>query len=168
MSPKATQFTANIQQQFPGNLSLEIAYVYNKPSQLEVSQSLDALPAQYYSQGTDYATNLANQTALSAQVANPMFGKLPAGSSSSLTGKTIPQYLLYLPFPEFTSVTEIGSSIGSQRYDALQIQVRKPMRHHFDLNGNFTWNKLMNIPGIWTLMPRCKTISPTCRILAPP
>ena len=101
-------------------------------------------PAQYYATGTDYATNLANQTALNKQVSNPMYGKLPAGSSSSLAGKTIAQNLLDVPFPEFTSVTEVGSSIGRQRYDALQLQVRKPMGHHVDLQANFTWNKLMD------------------------
>ena len=142
--PKATQFSASVQQQFPGNVSFEVSYVYNKPTELEVNRNLDLLPANYYATGTDYATNLANQTALTKQVPNPMYKQLPAGSSSSLTGATIQQQLLYVPFPEFTSVTELGSSIGSQRYDALQIQVRKPMRHHLDIQGNFTWNKLMN------------------------
>lgn len=145
--PKATQFSASVQQQFPGNLSFEISYIYQKPTELEVNRNINLLPAQYYATGTDYATNLANQTALNTQVSNPMYGKLPAGSSSSLTGKTIAQNLLDVPFPEFTSVTELGSSIGWQRYDALQLQVRKPMSHHFDLQGNFTWNKLMDNNG---------------------
>jgi len=144
VQPKATQFSASVQQQFPGNLSFEISYIYQKTTELEVNRNINLLPAQYYATGTDYATNLANQTALNAQVTNPMFGKLPAGSSSSLTGKTIAQNLLDVPFPEFTSVTELGSSIGWQRYDALQLQVRKPMSHHFDLQGNFTWNKLID------------------------
>jgi len=147
VQPKATQFAASVQQQFPGNLSFEVSYIYQKPSQLEVNHNLNLLPAQYYATGTDYTTNLANQTALNTQVANPMNGKLPAGASSSLTGKTIAQNQLYVPFPEFTSVTELGSSIGWQRYDALQLQVRKPMHHHFDFQGNFTWNKLINNTG---------------------
>lgn len=146
-TPKASEFSASVQKQLPGSLTLEVSYVYTKTTQLEVSRNLDLLPAQYYATGTDYTTNLNNQNALNAKVANPMYGHLPAGSSSSLTGSTIQQQLLDVPFPQFTSVTELGSPIGWQRYDALQVQVGKSMRHNFDLHGNFTWNKLMNNNG---------------------
>ena len=40
-----------------------------------------------------------------------------------------PQNLLYLPYPEFGSVTENYSPIGSAPYNALQVQVTKPMKH---------------------------------------
>lgn len=142
--PKAQQYVVNIQQQFAGNVQVQIGYVNFRPSQIEVNQNINVLPQKYYSTATDPATNLANQTALNTLVPNPMFGKLPAGSLSSLTGANIQQNLLYLPFPEFGSVTENYRSIGHQRYDALQVQVSKPMAHHVSFQGSFTWNKLMN------------------------
>jgi hypothetical protein len=144
VQPKAQQLALNIQQQFYGNLQVQIGYVNFRPSSLEVNQNINVLPQKYYSTSTDPATNLANQTALNATVPNPMYGMLPPGSLSSLTGKTIQQQLLYYPFPEFGSVTEDYRSIGHQRYDALQIQVSKPMAHHVSFQGSFTWNKLMN------------------------
>jgi hypothetical protein len=60
-----------------------------------------------------------------------------------LNAANIVRNLLLLPFPEFGSVTEQYSSIGSAPYNALQVQVTKPMRHHVSLQGNLTWDKLM-------------------------
>jgi len=140
--PKAQQIAVNIQQQFMGNLQVQIGYVNNRPSNLEVSQNINVLPQKYYAAGTDPVANLANQNALNASVPNPMAGKIPG--NSTLNAATIQQQLLYLPFPEFGSVTKTYQSIGYQRYDALQIQVSKPMKHHVSFQGSFTWNELIS------------------------
>ncbi len=147
VQPKAQQIAVNLQQAFPGNFQLQIGYVNFRPSELEVNQNINVLPQQYYSTSTDPATNLANQTFLNTAVPNPMAGKLPAGSLSSLTGTTIARNLLLVPFPEFGSVSDNYQSIGHQRYDALQIQVSHPMRHHVSFQGSFTWNKLIDWTG---------------------
>ena len=140
--PKTQQFTVNVQQQFPGNLQVQIAYVNNRPSQLEVGQDLNVLPQQYYSASTDPQTNLNNQIFLNTPVPNPMAGKIP--TNGTLNAATIQRRLLLVPYPEFGSVTKQYQSIGSQRYDALQVQVSHPMKHHVSFQGSFTWNKLIN------------------------
>lgn len=135
VQPKSAQYSASVQQQFPGNIALQVAYVGTRPSRLEVNHNINILPAQYYNQGA------AEVGILNAAVANPMAGKIPL--STTLNAATIAQNLLYLPYPEFGTVTEDYSSIGSAPYNALQIQVSSPMRHHFSLQGNFTWDKVM-------------------------
>ncbi len=135
VQPKSAQYSASVQQQFPGSLTLQIAYVGARPTRLEVNHNINVLPAQYYNQGGAMANTL------NATVANPMAGALP--QQPSLNGATIQRNLLLLPFPEFGSVTEQYSSIGSAPYNALQIQVSRPMRHGFSLQGNFTWDKVM-------------------------
>ncbi len=147
VQPKAQQIAVNIQQAFPGNLQVQIGYVNFRPEELEVNQNINVLPQKYYSTSTDPATNLANQNFLNAAVPNPMYGKLPAGSLSSLTGATITRSLLLVPFPEFGSVTDDYQSIGHQRYDALQVQVSHPMAHHVSFQGSLTWNKLIDWTG---------------------
>jgi hypothetical protein len=142
VQPKAQQIAVNIQQQFYGNLTVQIGYVNNRPSDLEVSQNINVLPQQYYSTGTDPVANLANQNYLNTSVPNPMAGKIPA--NSTLNAATIQRQLLLLPFPEFGSVTKTYQSVGYQRYDALQVQVSKPMKHHVSFQGSFTWNKLIS------------------------
>jgi hypothetical protein len=142
VQPKAQQFTVNIQQQFVGNLQVQIGYVNQRPSELEVNQDINVVPQQYYSTSTDPATNLANQNAVIQPVANPLAGKLPAFSQAN--GTTIARNLLLKPYPQFQSVNKNYQSIGYQRYDALQIQVSKPMAHHVSFQASLTWDKLIN------------------------
>ena len=133
--PKSTEYTLNVQQQFAGNVVLQLAYVGARPTHLEVDHNINILPPQYYNQGA------AEVGVLNAAVGNPMAGKIP--QSTTLNAATIAQNLLYLPYPEFGSVTEHFSPIGSAPYNALQIQLSKPMKHHFSIQGNMTWDKVM-------------------------
>jgi hypothetical protein len=136
VQPRTADFTLNIQQQLPGNVALQISYVGARPTRLEVSHNINFLPEQYYNLGSSEVSYL------NAKVPNPMAGKIP--NNATLNGSTIQQYLLLLPYPEFGSVTENYSSIGTSPYNALQIQVSHPMSHHFSIQGNFTWDKVMN------------------------
>jgi hypothetical protein len=135
VQPKSAQYSASIQQQFPGNLVLQIAYVGTRPTRLEVNHNINVLPQQYYNQGA------AQVTYLNATVANPMAGKFTG--TTTLNNATVARNLLLLPYPQFGSVTAQYSSIGSAPYNALQIQVSKRMTNHFSLQANFTWQKTM-------------------------
>jgi Carboxypeptidase regulatory-like domain len=135
VQPKSTQYSASLQQQFLGNLALQIAYVGTRPTRLEVNHNINVLPQQYYNQGA------AEVTYLNATVPNPMAGKF--SGTTTLNNASIANNLLLLPFPQFGSVTAQYSSIGSAPYNALQIQVSKPMKNHFSLQANLTWQKTM-------------------------
>ena len=139
VQPKSTQWSASVQQQFPDNWTLQLAYVGARPNHLEVNHNINILPAKYYNCAVSDPT--CGITFLNSKVANPMAGQIPG--NSTLNASTIAENLLLLPYPEFGSVTENGSSIGSTPYNALQIQIARPMRHHFNLQGNLTWDKLM-------------------------
>jgi hypothetical protein len=135
VQPRTADYTLNVQQQFPGNIALQISYVGARPTRLDVSHNINFLPAQYYNLGSSEVTYLNNK------VANPMAGLIP--NSATLNAATIQQYLLLQPYPEFGSVTENNSSIGTSPYNALQVQVSRPMKNHFSLQGNLTWDKVM-------------------------
>jgi hypothetical protein len=139
VQPRAAEYTLNIQQQLPWNTALQVAYVGSRPTRLEVSKNINALPGQYYNQGA------AEATYLNTQVPNPMAGLFASAyaNNTSLNGAKVAQSTLLLPFPEFGSVTEQNSSIGSTPYNSLQIQVSHPMSHHLSIQGNITWDKLM-------------------------
>jgi len=135
VQPKSTQYSASVQQELPGNVALQIAYAGARPDRLEVSHNINAVPAQYWNQGGTGANFL------NASVTNPMAGKF--SGSTSLNNATVARSALLVPYPEFGTITENGTSIGSDPYNALQIQVRKPMRHHVTLQANLTWDKVM-------------------------
>jgi Carboxypeptidase regulatory-like domain len=135
VQPKSAQYSASVQQQLPANIGLQVAYVGSRPTRLEVNHNINVLPQQYYDQGA------AGVTYLNTAVPNPMAGKFTG--TTGLNNATIARNLLLLPFPEFGTVTEQYSSIGSSPYNALQIQVQRPMKNHFALQANFTWSKTM-------------------------
>ena len=127
---------------------MEIAYSGNKVSNLEVNDQINDLPASFY--GTTKAPlSAAQSNALNAKVNNPMAGLFP--QTASLNGTTILQYLLDVPFPEFTGVTDDYISSGSALYNSLAVSVKKEMSHGFEIQGNFTWAKILDalkaLPG---------------------
>lgn len=135
VQPKSAQYSASVQQQFFGNTTLQIAYVGTRPTRLEVNRNINYLPQQYYDQGA------AGVTYLNTAVVNPMAGKFTG--TTTLNNATVARNLLLLPYPEFGSITQSYSSNGSAPYNALQIQVQRPMKSHFSLQANFTWSKTM-------------------------
>ena len=140
VQPKMWQWSTSLQFQLPGRLALQVAYVGNKVSQLPINVNIDALPSSYM--GTSASPLSSTQiAALNASVTNPMAGLL---SGSSLNGSTLQQYLLYVPYPEFTSVTDQYVPTGSALYNALQLSANKALSHHFEIQGNFTFSKIMD------------------------
>lgn len=136
VQPRSAQYTLSVQRQFVGNLAVQVAYMGTRPTRLEVNHNINVLPQKYYDGGSTEVTYLTTS------VSNPMAGLIP--NNGTLNGAKIQQQYLLLPYPEFGSVTESYSSIGSSPYNALQIQVSRRMRNHFSLQGNFTWDKVMN------------------------
>jgi hypothetical protein len=133
--PRSAEYTLSVQHQFPGSLTLQIAYLGSRSTRLAVSHNINFLPAQYYNLGQ------SETTFLNSSVQNPMAGFIPG--NSTLNGATIQRFNLLYPYPQFGSVTESYSSIGSSPYNSLQIQVGHAMRNHYALQANFTWDKLM-------------------------
>ncbi|RRA50171.1 TonB-dependent receptor [Acidipila sp. EB88] len=136
VQPKSAQWSASVQQRLPGDFVLQVAYVGTRATRIEVNHNINVLPQQYYDLGASEVTYL------NAQVANPLAGVFTG--TTNLNNAQIQRNLLLLPYPEFGTVTEDYSSIGSAPYNALQIQVQRSMKNHFTLQGNFTWSKAMD------------------------
>ena len=75
---KQLRWQIGAQHQLPGNWTVEAVYVGNYGYDIEITRNINALPAQYLN--TDNARTaamVANNTFLSATVANPFAGLLP-------------------------------------------------------------------------------------------
>jgi len=112
--PYSYTFSAGFQYQLPFRSVLEIAYNGRRGRSRPTSTSLDTVTYDQY---------MANGSSLtSTQVTNPYAGLLP-GSSLNGAKMTLQQSLL--PYPQFTAITETNRTIGTSRYDALQVTLEK-------------------------------------------
>jgi hypothetical protein len=112
--PYSHSFSTGFQYELPFRSLVEISYNGRRSRQLATSKSLNSVTyAQYLANGS----NLTGVT-----VANPYAGLLPG---TSLNGATMTLQQSLLPYPQFTGITESGRSIGTSRYDSLEVRFEK-------------------------------------------
>ncbi len=136
--PFAHQYQLSIQQELPGHLLLDAAYVGALGRDVAVNVQLNAIPLQFIQQARQ--TLVATGVDILAQaVPNPFFRLVPAGAS--LDRSTVDRGQLLRPFPQFTSVAQLNSSIGSYRYDAFQFKATRRFSEGFSLLTSYTFAK---------------------------
>jgi len=91
------------------------------------------------------AEQLALGPALTQQVPNPFFGKIPA--SSSLGGATIPFQQLLRPFPRFTTVALYRNNVGHSTYHSFQSRVERRFSSGITFNASYTFSRLIDDAG---------------------
>ena len=136
---KFARLILGFQRELPGQFVIEANYVSAWGYDLAVSRNVDFVPRQFL--GTDEASSIAANTLLSATIPNP-FRNLLAGTGSPLnTATTITRAQSLLPFPQFTNVF-IQQYNGTNRYNALQLQVNKRFSQGLTLNSSYTFSNL--------------------------
>ncbi len=130
--PRIYQTSLDVQTELPGQMVFQIGYAGTFGRSLSLNKNINALPAKYFSLGATY---------LQATVANPFAGLFPI--NATLNAATIQRRYLYLPYPEFGTITENGISEGSSNYNSMRVSLSKRFSQDFSLHANFTWLKLM-------------------------
>ena len=127
------QWNLAVQRAITKNLSVDIAYVGSHIVHVGIPDSnLNQLTAQQLAQGT----------ALTATVANPYYGILPA--SSPLGTKTIATGQLLKPYPRFQNVSIYRNNTGETNYNAIEAKVEQRMSHNLSLLFGYTHSKLID------------------------
>ncbi len=131
----AEQWNLDLQHTFFKNLLFDLAYAGSHGVHLYGDYTANQLPDHYLGLGSQ----------LNAQVANPFFGKITTGG---LSGSTVAQSQLLVPYPQFTGVTlGDGSSYGASVYNALELKVERRFSDGASILGSYTWSKLMDNVG---------------------
>lgn len=152
--PYVEQWNLNIQHQLTSNSVIQIGYQGSKGTHLRagLNPNHNQLPDGYAAQAaTQYQQLVASgetaaqadaNTFLNEQVANPMAGKLSAGSAYN--GANIAEGQLLMPYPQFaTSVTEPNVGLGTSIYHALQATYQLHMHGAGEFFAAYTWGKLI-------------------------
>lgn len=133
-SSYAQEWNLDVQQLFPHNVLLDVAYAGNKGTALPVDIPANQLPDQSLSMGS----------ALLTQVANPFFGIVTTGPLSS---GTVAARQLLRPFPEFNGVSIRAVREGNSIYHALQAKVERRFSGGLSLLAAYTFSKVISNVG---------------------
>ncbi len=135
-TPRARQFSFEIQREVYWNMRVSIGYVNNIVNRLPVNKSLNALTEQQFTQGATY---------LNTKYPNPFAGLVPG---YALNQSTIANSNLIVPYPQFPGgVTLSNTPIGWSRYDSLQIYVVKRMTQGISFSLAYTASKKLEKLG---------------------
>jgi hypothetical protein len=139
------QWNFGVEQAFGSKTSMTVSYAGAKGTHLTLSQgftgtglNLNQLPDQYNSIGGSAGLG----TGLFKPVANPLYGKIPAGGQ--LGGPTILEGYLLKPYPQYTSVNQTVPRFGSSTYEALQATFNRRFSHSGLVQVAYTWGKLLS------------------------
>lgn len=139
---KANRWQLDIQRQLPGSVLVELAYVGNKTTGIEITRDINALSNQYLS--TLNVRDNTNNAYLTAAVANPFAGLFPsaAGAPQSFTGTTIGRSQLLRPYPQFGNINSTSND-GYSWYHSMQVRADKRFSKGLTLQANYTFSKWM-------------------------
>ena len=132
----AQQWNLSWQKTFGQNWSVEAGYLGSKLTNLGVPDvNLNQLSV----------AQLASGTALTENVPNPYFGRIPP--SSSLGGPTIARQQLLRPYPRFTTVALYRNNVGHSTYHSFQSRIEKRFSAGLTFSAAYTFSKLIDDAG---------------------
>lgn len=134
-SPLNKMWNFNVQQELPGGVLFETAYVGNRGSNLSSSgeggMDFNQLDPQHLSLGA----------ALNQRVPNPFFGIVNNGVHLS---PTIARGQLLRPYPQFTNIVPLYFPGSNSIYHALQNTFKRRYAQGFQFEGSYTWGKIID------------------------
>ncbi len=144
--PKASynqRWQFSVQRQFRASNMIEVAYVGNRSTKMEITRDLNVVGNQSLSRSPFYDAERVNY--LSANIPNPFRG-LDGVSGALGTNNTITRENLLKPFPQFSSVST-STFQGYYWYHSLQVRGARRVSSSLTVNGSFTWAKSMQATG---------------------
>ncbi|MBI4889269.1 MAG: carboxypeptidase regulatory-like domain-containing protein [Acidobacteria bacterium] len=133
------RWSFGIQRSFGWRTMLEVQYVGNRGTGLNVSTNYNPIPARYLSTSPvrdqpviDYVT---------AQVNSPFYG-VPEYAGTGHASNRVAKNVLLKPYPHFGDITN-NLPAGSSWYNSLQATFEKRLSHGFTLQATYTWSKFM-------------------------
>lgn len=135
-TPYTQTWSLGFQHELPGNILVDANYVGTKGTHLYY---LGAGSLQYFGSWIEHASS-SEITNLLTFVPNPFYGSITT-PGSSLTGPTVQDTQLNLPFNQFTGVSGLSPPWANSIYHALQLKVEKRFSHGLQFLSTYTISK---------------------------
>ncbi len=134
----AQRWSFGLQRELPGKVVVDVSYVGNRGTRLNVARQWNPVPAQYLSRTGERDQKTIDY--LSARVLNPYYPLLPG---TGLSGQNVARSQLLRPFPAFTGISG-DEPVGYSWYHALQARTERRLAAGFTAQVGYTWSKWMN------------------------
>ena len=135
-TPYYTRWEASLQHDFAAGWVTSFTYVGSVGTKLPVAHTINGIPTQYLS--TSRSRDTANESFLSANVANPFAGLL---AGSTINGATVARSQLLRPYPHFGGTFAVEEYTGSDSYEAGTAQVQKRFSGGNSMTAQYTYSR---------------------------
>ncbi len=126
-----------VQRELTSNSLIEVSYVGNRGTRMQVNRDLNPIPVQYLS-----TSPVRDQNAISflgAQVNNPFYPLLPR---TNLAATTVARAQLLRPYPQYSSLSA-NQNIGYSWYHSMQVRLERRFSTGLSASLAYTWSKTM-------------------------
>ncbi len=140
---KFARIVLGIQRELPGQMVVEANFIRATGYDLAVSKNLNVVPRQFL--GDNPTTDATANTFLSATIPNPFRNLVPGGSPLN-TASTITRGQSLFPYPQFNGLW-VQEYNGTNRYQALQLQIDKRFARDMSFTATYTYSNLREKTG---------------------
>ncbi|HEX8889402.1 MAG TPA: TonB-dependent receptor [Pyrinomonadaceae bacterium] len=135
---KFARIVAGIQRELPGHFVLEANYVSSWGYDMPVNRNLNSVPRSFLA--SDPTADATVNTFMNVTLPNPFRNLLPSTSPFN-SATTITRAQSLLPFPQFGDLW-IQQYNGTNRYNALQLQVTQRLKKGLTMSASYTRSRL--------------------------
>lgn len=138
---RQARYQIGVQRELPWGFVAEAVYVGNYGYNIEITRNINALPNIYLNTDNSRSpAQIANNTFLTAQVANP-FRNLPDFAGTAFgTNANITRSQLLRPFPQFGDISTTVND-GKSWYHSGQFSLNKRFSDGYTFGASYTWSK---------------------------
>ena len=136
--PSVFQFSAGVQRELPGKISLDVTYAGSRSKDIEGNFGGYNEPSAAFQAQCDVTLG-GSRTLCDQQLPNPFFNVPGFEGTSRFTSPTLSAFELARPFPEFTGFNMNQQNRGSMTYDSLQFVANKRWAKGVTINAGYTW-----------------------------
>jgi Carboxypeptidase regulatory-like domain/TonB-dependent Receptor Plug Domain len=136
--PNAHQFSAGIQRELPGLISLEVTYAGSRSYDIEGNFGGYNEPSAAFQAQCD-VTQGGSRTLCDQLVTNPFFGVPGFEGTTRFTNQTLSRFELNRPYPAFGGFSNNQQNLGNMKYDSMQFVANKRYAKGVTINTSYTW-----------------------------